>query len=381
MNEKIFLTDDDENVISGYKRNLRGKYEILSSNNPNEGLEIIKKDSSIAVVVSDFRMPEMDGVTYLQKIKNINPDIVRILLTGHADAKTSIDAVNKGNIFRLLTKPCSSEDLISTLDSALEQYKLIISERELLNKTLNGAIKILIDILGAVNPVAFSRSSRLKNIAKKIAERMHVEPMWEVEMAAMLSQIGCVAIPQDILQKKYRDKPLSINENELYMSHPEVGRSLLSNIPRFEKIAKSISLQLKCFKESDEENHIVSEDEIPLLARILKVINDFDTYTEAGKQVTQAIKMMHADSWWYDPKVLYALEAEISNLGKGFILRSVYINEITPGMRLAENIVDKNGFNLLTKGTEISQVLLFKLKNFIKLERIEEPIKILEESN
>ena len=381
MNEKIFLTDDDENVISGYKRNLRGKYEILSSNNPNEGLEIIKKDSSIAVVVSDFRMPEMDGVTYLQKIKNLNHDIVRILLTGHADAKTSIDAVNKGNIFRLLTKPCSSEDLISTLDSALEQYKLIISERELLNKTLNGAIKILIDILGAVNPVAFSRSSRLKNIAKKIAERMHVEPMWEVEMAAMLSQIGCVAIPQDILQKKYRDKPLSINENELYMSHPEVGRSLLSNIPRFEKIAKSISLQLKCFKESDEENHIVSEDEIPLLARILKVINDFDTYTEAGKQVTQAIKMMHADSWWYDPKVLYALEAEISNLGKGFILRSVYINEITPGMRLAENIVDKNGFNLLTKGTEISQVLLFKLKNFIKLERIEEPIKILEESN
>ena len=210
---------------------------------------------------------------------------------------------------------------------------------------------------------------------------MHVEPMWEVEMAAMLSQIGCVAIPQDILQKKYRDKPLSINENELYMSHPEVGRSLLSNIPRFEKIAKSISLQLKCFKESDEENHIVSEDEIPLLARILKVINDFDTYTEAGKRVTQARKMMHADSWWYDPKVLYALEAEISNLGKGFILRSVYINEITPGMRLAENIVDKNGFNLLTKGTEISQVLLFKLKNFIKLERIEEPIKILEESN
>lgn len=195
MNNKVLLVDDDLNVLQAYTRTLRGHFRISTADNGTDGIQILKEEGPFAVVVTDFRMPEMDGIQFLTQAKEFAPDTIRIMLSGQADLEVSIQAVNEGNIFRFLNKPCPTDQLIKVLCTAIEQYRLVMSERELLEKTLKGSVKLLLDISNAVNPRTFSRASRLRTTANAIAVRLKVENSWEVELAAMLSQIGCTTIP------------------------------------------------------------------------------------------------------------------------------------------------------------------------------------------
>lgn len=207
MKHKVLLVDDDPNILAGYQRHLRGRFEVVTAGGGAEGVTALKEQGPFAVVVADFRMPEIDGIQLLSISRQIAPDTVCIMLTGQADLKAAIDAVNEGNLFRFLTKPCPTGDFIKALTAAVEQYQLVTAERELLEKTLKGSVKILIDILSIVSPVAFSQSSRIRGMAKKLAARLKIEKLWEVELAAMLSQIGCVTIPGEILKKSTADRP------------------------------------------------------------------------------------------------------------------------------------------------------------------------------
>ena len=130
MSEKILFVDDDSNLLASYQRQLRGQYTVDTSSNGQEGLESIFHRGPYAIVISDYRMPGMDGVTFLTRVREASPDTVRMLLTGYADLQTAIDAVNQGNIFRLLTKPCPPDALANALAAGFDQYRLVIAERE-----------------------------------------------------------------------------------------------------------------------------------------------------------------------------------------------------------------------------------------------------------
>jgi hypothetical protein len=121
------------------------------------------------VVVSDLQMPGMDGITLLSSLRKVSPDTVRVLLTGHADVDAAIAAVNEGNIFRFLRKPCPPGALLRALEASVEQYRLITAERVLLEQTLRGSLKTLTDILAFVNPVAFGRAIRSRKIVGEFA--------------------------------------------------------------------------------------------------------------------------------------------------------------------------------------------------------------------
>jgi DNA-binding NtrC family response regulator len=169
MPEKILCVDDEPSILRGFERVLNGTFPIQTATSGEEGLALITGPEPFAVVVSDMRMPGMDGIQFLRKLKEIAPDTVRMMLTGNADQQTAIDAVNKGSIFRFLTKPCSPEDLEQAIAAGIQQYKLVMAERELLEKTLIGCVKTLTDILSIVNPIAFSRASRVRHLAKSVA--------------------------------------------------------------------------------------------------------------------------------------------------------------------------------------------------------------------
>lgn len=124
MDEKILFVDDDGNFLSANKRLLRSRYEVITADSGKQGIIALKENGPIAVVVSDFRMPEMNGVQFLSNARQITPDTVRILFTGQADMQAAIDAVNECNIFHFLTKPCENQTLIKVLNSAIEQYRL-----------------------------------------------------------------------------------------------------------------------------------------------------------------------------------------------------------------------------------------------------------------
>ncbi len=375
--ERILFVDDEENILAGYKRNLRNMFNIFTANSGAEALELIKNNGNFAVVVSDYKMPQMNGNQLLSAIRQQSPDTVRMMLTGFADVETAINAVNEGNIFRLLTKPCPNDKLINSLYAALEQYRLIIAERELLDKTLKGSIKVLMDILAVVNPTAFSQSNQFRNLAKKIAEKIQIKNLWKIELSALLSQIGCVAVPSEIIEKRNEGKELTNEELGIYYSHPKMGMNLIRNIPRLEEIADAIKFQFYRYDGSDEPEDYIVGEKIPESSRILRALNDYFFYTGCGMTSEEAVKKLFDNSNYYDPDVLAALNIEITGMYDGFILETVNLNELKPGMILAEDIKNDEGSVLLTKRNEITDVLIYKLNQYNRIRKIIEPIKVL----
>ncbi|KHE91904.1 MAG: response regulator [Candidatus Scalindua rubra] len=379
MDEKILFVDDDSNILAAHRRQFHKKFNVVTVDSGNKGIDVLKGPEPVAVVVSDYRMPEMDGVQFLSTVRQITPDTVRILLTGQADMQASIDAINEGNIFRFLSKPCSMEVLMKTLDAAIGQYRLITAERELLDKTLRGSIRVVSEILSMVSPVAFSCSSRISSLAKKLATRLKVENMWEVELATMLSQIGCVTIPGETLERKYQGKHLSIDENKMFMDHPNIGKNLLIKIPRLKGIAEAIAYQEKQFDGGGTPLGDRNGTDIPLISRILKVVLDFDLMVTRGETKSQAIAKMRSHMQWYDPDVFKELESEIINKEEGFVEQKIMLKELMPGMVLAEDVKTEKGMLLLQKGHEITDTLRTRILNIGSVNPIIEPITIVME--
>ncbi len=377
MNKKVLLVDDDVNILAAYRRVLRGKLELSVANNGKEALNILKNSGPFAVIVSDYRMPEMDGIEILARARDLFPDTVRIMLTGQADMQAAIDAINQGNIFRFLTKPCPSEVFLKQVYVGIEQYRLIHAERELLDQTLKGSIKVLVDILALVNPMAFSRLGLIRSLAKNLAIQLQVKDIWKVELAALLSQIGCVTVPPQILQQAFRQEDLNPQETALFYSHPQIGCDLLKYIPRMEEVAEAINYQMKNFDGSGYPPSSLGGEDIPLVSRILRVAGDFEVLISTSMPEMKAIRIMQEKEGVYDPVILDLLKAEVIKLEQERtpVLYAIY--ELQPGMILAEDILDGNGLVLITKYQEITDVLITRLKNYSRMGMIQEPIKVI----
>ena len=132
MSEKILFVDDSTIILSAFQVQLRNRYSVSVASSGQLGLDMMKQEGPFAVVISDMKMPEMDGLTFIKKAQEISPDSILMMLTGNADQKTAVDAVNDGNIFRFITKPCQSKLLINSIDAALEQSRLIHAQKKLL---------------------------------------------------------------------------------------------------------------------------------------------------------------------------------------------------------------------------------------------------------
>lgn len=339
MNDAILCVDDDANVLEAFRRQLRKEFRLETAIGAEEGVKIVETKGPFAVVVSDLRMPGMDGIQFLSYVREFAPETIRVLLTGHADLQASIDAVNKGQIFRFLTKPCSPEMLASVLKAGLAQYRLVMAERELLEQTLSGSIKVLCDVLALVNPEAFGRSTRITRYVEAIAAQLHVTESWAIKTAAMLSQIGCVILPETVLKKVYRGEPLTKEESKLFNQHPVVAADLIAGIPRMKPVAEIIKFQDKYYDGYGVPGDSRRGEEIPMESRILKVALDFDALESAGKTKTEAFDELKKRKDWYDPTVVEALKAAFAADIK-YEVRTVVSADLRVGMILGERTSD-----------------------------------------
>ena len=376
MDEKILFVDDDVNILEAYKRNLRKKFVIETAPGGEAGIEAIRAKGPFAVVVSDMRMPGMNGVEFLARMREKEPDTIRILLTGQADMEDTIAVVNEGNIFRFLTKPCPPDRMANALNASLEQYRLIIAERELLEKTLMGSIKVLTEILSLVNPTAFGRASRIKGYVRHMATQLKLPGVWRFEMAAMLSQIGCVTLLPDTLLKVYAGQPLSDEEEKMYSSHPSVASQILSNIPRLESIARMIKEQQLSFGEyPTTQNSSKNGKDVEIGAQMLKVALDLDQLVTRGMQLKPALAEMGKKAV-YNSAALYALNS--IEVGKDNLeVRAVKTSQLTTGMVVDEDIKSKNGMLLLSKGTEVTYTAVIHLMGIARNMGIVEPFRVV----
>ncbi|WP_027183811.1 HD domain-containing phosphohydrolase [Desulfovibrio inopinatus] len=376
MNKSILFVDDDPLILSSFRRSLSDEYTIETADGPEAALAILRK-KRFAVVVSDLKMPGMDGITFLEKVYRLSKETTRIILTGFADLEVAINAVNRGHIFRFLVKPCQDQDLRNALNSGLEQHRLIVSERVLLERTLKGAIEVLTETLSLVNPEAFGRSMRIRRFVHVIASQMFTSGLWQYEIAAMLSQIGCVLLPGQAIEKIALGQVLSPSERQLYDMVPEIGRGLVRHIPRLGTIGRMIAYQRKNFDGSGIPIDDVAGEDIPLGARILRVAIDFEE--EMSKRHdnwgTSFLALEDTDNK-YDPQVLYFLECALGVEAR-FTKEQLPVGELRPGMILNHDIMSNSGVLLARKSLEVSKIMLARLSNFKKQGGLIEPIEVL----
>jgi response regulator RpfG family c-di-GMP phosphodiesterase len=268
------------------------------------------------------------------------------MLTGQGDLNVAMNAVNEGNIFRFLTKPCPPEELGKAIFAGMEQHNLIIAERILLERTLRGAVKVLCDVLSMVNPTAFGRASRVRRLIRQLCQKMEMPLSWKLELAAMLSQIGCVCVPETILEKVFQGKSLLTEEIRMFKSHPLVGRDLIGKIPRLEEVSKIIAYQEKHFDGKGIPNDNKKGSEIPFGSRLLKTSLDYDILVTSGTSTLDAYSELESRPGVYDPDILKALR-EVLDMELSYTLQRLSIEEMNTNMILAEDVKGVSGTLLI----------------------------------
>lgn len=375
MTGKILCVDDEPNVLTGFQRNLRRQFEIEIAQGGESALALLKQHGPFAVIVSDMRMPGLNGLQLLQRVQQHWPDTVRVMLTGNADQQTAMDAVNEGSIYRFLTKPCPPETLAATLTAALEQHRLITAERELLENTLNGSVRVLTEILSLVDPATFGRGQRLREQMRAVAEALKLPNVWELEMAAMLHGLGQVTLPTEVAARVRTGAALSTAEETMVRRLPEVASNLLMHIPRLEAVARLVFFQSKHFDGFGFPLNTAGGEDIPIGARLLKVLIDLAQLESRGVSRREALAQMRDRTGFYEPDLLIAAAAV---LGAGALraASAIPFKELKPGQVLVSDITTRDGLLIIGSGNRISPSLLERLRNFALLSGLKEPIYV-----
>jgi response regulator RpfG family c-di-GMP phosphodiesterase len=381
MSTEILFVDDDPGILAGFQRSLRKDFKVDTAEGGAAALALIRSRSPYAVVVADMRMPGMNGVEFLVELEKTSPDTVRMMLTGNADQKTARDAVNQGHIFRFLTKPCPPDELLLALRAGLKQYQLVTAERDVLEKTLNGSARVLSDILAMHDSQSFGKSQRLREYIKSFAEHLQLKQTWDLELAAMLSQIGCVTIPQAILARSRTGGTLTGAEADVLKRVPQIGHDLLSHIPRLESVAAIVLYQNKNFDGTGFPVDKIAGEDIPIGARILRVLEDLVAHESIKASKARALEMMTLCPGRYDPRVLEAVGAVFDvawtrTTSVETQTRPVGIKAVRVGWTLAAEARTKEGVMIVPAGTQISLMLMQKLRNFAELGELEEPLLV-----
>lgn len=370
---RILCIDDQAALVAGMRVTLRREYDVTACTSGREGLVALAKDGPFAVLVVDMRMPEMDGNAVLRRAREIAPDTVRMLLTGYADTESAITAVNDGQIFRFLTKPCPPPELRAACQAAVELYSARVAERDMLSTTLRGCVEMIGEVLALANPLAFGRGERLKVAAGLLAERFEPKQRWQIEVAAALAQVGYVTLPPPVLQKLHAGEGLDERETILVQRVPEIAERLVRHIPRLEGIGDMIREQAYRFDREGEP----TGDGIGLGGRILAVVNALDELETTGLSPSQAVDRMRSDAGRFDPAVLDAIDdAFLTAAGRRAVTVNVQLEQLESGMRLAADLKATNGTLLMARGQQINIGLLERLAHF-PAGYVVEPIAVL----
>jgi response regulator RpfG family c-di-GMP phosphodiesterase len=372
---RVLCVDDEPSVLDGLVRTLRRHFRVEVAHDPLAAIEMVSGSGPFPVVVSDMRMPGMDGAAFLAKVRELSPDTVRILLTGYADVDSAIAAINAGQIFRFLTKPCAPKDLITCLTLAVEQYRLVTSERVLLEQTLQGSIQALCEILALAHPAAFGRATRARNHVRELLDHFGISERWLVEVAAMLSQIGCVTLPPHTAEKLYHGEQLTPSELEMTARLPELTESLLAHIPRLEPVRAILRSSLQHHSElpapADE-----AESTIQWGSRALKIVLDFDALECKDGNSALALRIMRGRSGSYDPRILDAF-AQLRGCKDESRVIEIPASDVQLGMVLVDDVKSSRGMLLVARGQGVTPTLLERIRNFSSAVGLKEPIRVM----
>lgn len=368
---KILCVDDEPHVLQGLERSLYEFFDVTTAESGSEALELMQ-DEVFEVVMSDMRMPEMDGAELLKQSRELYPNTTRILLTGHADLESAMKAINQGNIFRFLMKPCETDVLVEALNEASHLYRLRRAEKDLLENTLKGTIKVLADILNIAAPEAFRTAFFIRRLAMHVVNEKNLPNRWEYDIAAMLCQLGALSLPEDALKRAFNSVNLGEEEKLMLKAIPSQGAQLLERIPRLGRVALMIESQFGT--DADIES---LPERVQVGARLLRMATWIET-TKLRKQLSIQEAIKAARVHFTNEKDLDLLSALDSYrpIQETKTVREVKTTELKIGMILEEDVCANSGSVVLSRGQELNGFLIDRLINFSRGAGIKEPIKV-----
>jgi response regulator RpfG family c-di-GMP phosphodiesterase len=352
---RVLCVDDEPSMLAALGRTLRTHYDVVTAAGPEAALARLAAEPPFAVVVSDLRMPGTDGAALLARVKALAPDTVRVLLTGEGDLGGAIAAVNEGQIFRFLVKPCAPPTLLGALGAAVEQHRLLTAERVLLEQTVHGCIKALTDLLAIAQPASFGRATRLKRLVEALAVELDVPDRWQAEVAALLSQVGYVVVPSEMAERMHRGERLTLAEQGLVRRLPRLAEQLVASIPRMEPVRAILLHQHAPYASEGPP--------VPIGARLLRIAQDFDELEARGMTAASALDLLERREGRYDPAVLDAMRRVRGVQERRSVVDEMRLAEVRPGMIFATDVVGANGLLLVARGQEVTPSLLERVRS------------------
>ncbi len=272
---KILTVDDEPDNLALLYRTLRGYYEVKRSVSPVEALKMMEEED-FQIIISDHKMPEMDGVEFLKLSQQKLPNAVRLLVTAYSDVKILIDAINYAGIYRYVKKPYEPLELLQVVQAAAEYYQLKADNESLIvdfKDLFEGTIKSITEALDAKDSYTLGKSRKVTYYAIKIGQKLGLKKLEEskLELAGLLHDIGIIGVPEDILNKT---EALTDEEYNEIKKHVEYGIRILEDIKQLNPVIDIIKYHHEHYDGSGYPYHLKGE-EIPLLSRILNLADAY----------------------------------------------------------------------------------------------------------
>lgn len=357
---RVLCVDDEPRVVEGLALHLRRDFQVFTANSGAEALKKLHELGSCAVVISDMRMPGMDGAALLKRVMQLFPETTRILLTGEPGRDTAVTAINEGQIFRFLTKPCAPDQLRSAVDAGVALYNLQTAEKKLLQETLIGCIKALIDVLAITNPVAFGRANRVQRTTMQFIEQIGFKGFWQLEAAAMLSQLGFISLPIELVEKIYYGETLTKEEQVLAGGTAKVADTLLGHIPRLEEVLQILNI----VHDPQGVANVPQEGMARTGAAILKLVLDYDALIARSHSIDVAVQTLRSKGRTYDLTLLDQFASFVGANAQADELMELPLRLVTPGMIIMKDLRTQMGTLLVPKGFEVTATFLERMRNF-----------------
>ncbi|BCR03117.1 two-component system response regulator [Desulfuromonas versatilis] len=424
----VLFVDDEKNILASLRRLMhREDIEALTAASGPEGLELLQASPNIGLIVSDQRMPGMNGADFLARAREIRPDVHRIMLTGYSDLSATIDAINKGGAHRFITKPWDDADLLRAIREELKSYQLV-KENERLgaiigrqneelkdwNKKLKARVleqtaeireknaslrtknlklqEMFRDTIEALSRLIELRAKKLRDhsgnvtrLAVDMAEARGMTPQQVevVRVAGLLHDIGEIGIPDELL-----NKPLSQcdpEELEVYMQHTIRGQATIDAISILRPAGLLIRHHHENFNGSGFPDGLQGSA-IPQGARILALADFVDR--EINREHTSSVdktllKARELAGTKFDPELVPLLEKPLrkhyrhDNTKQGMVRKTLPPAELRIGMVLMQNLLSGTGLLLLKEGSVLDEKSIQAIGRYQKIDPIKGAVVVM----
>ncbi len=373
---KILIVDDsEENRIILQELCKSIGYDSEVSTDGRTALKFMESFIPLAILL-DIKMEGMDGFQVLENIKKNQrwKDVPVIMITSFDDSETILKCLRL-DADDYIPKPFEPAIVKARLERSISNLNSLKKERLVLEKTFSGSMKILSDIISSLSPVLFGKCSKVRRIARLIAEEMNYPELWEIDVASIFSMVGCIAFPHEMLDKIINNKPLTSEEKKLFDNHTNLGYKLLNNIPRLENVSQIILFQNKSNISEAPKNISLSITEIPIGSKILKAAFEYEIATTKTNNMHEIKSIIKLKQNLLDPKVYSALENVLNNDNNREV-KEITVNQLSPGMTFTEDVFTVSGIRIINKLQEATESIIERIKAVHSKIPIVEPLKM-----